>query len=185
MGKSMRKLVATEYVTLDGYIDEPGLWSMPFFDDDMAKIKQDELFAADAQLLGRKTYEGFAAAWPAMSDEAGFADKMNSMPKYVATTTRDELEWNATPIKGDVADAVAKLKEEAGGDLLLAGSGQLFRMLMDNDLIDVYRFLIHPIVLGSGELQLFGDGLDKTTLKLVDTTTTGTGIVGVTYERAG
>jgi len=150
-----RKIVATEYVTVDGFMDEPGQWSFPFWSDEAAQFKKDELFANDALLLGRITYEGFAAAWPTMSDPAGFADKMNSMPKYVASRTLDTATWNATIIKGDVVEEITELKQADGGDLLLSGGGQLFSLLAEHDLIDEHRLMIHPIVLGDGTKRLF------------------------------
>src|SRR5579859_3660980 len=122
----MRKLVATEYVTLDGVMDEPGKWSFQFWSEESAKFKFDELFASDALLLGRVTYQGFARAWPSMTDEQGFADRMNSLPKYVVSTTLDAVEWNNSRlIKDHVAEAVANLKQQPGQDILLAGSGKL------------------------------------------------------------
>ena len=152
------RLVATEYLSLDGVFEEPGRWSGPFFNDEAGEFKLAELRASDAQLLGRRTYEAFAAAWPSMTDEAGFAEKMNSMPKYIVTSTLDTLDWpGSKPVRGELADEVRGLKEQRGADLLLAGSGQLFRALMRHDLIDVYRFMVHPIVLGEGA-RLFPEG---------------------------
>src|SRR5882757_6218599 len=138
------KLVATEYVTLDGFMDEPGLWSMPFFSKEAAQFKATELAAADALLLGRLTYDGFSKAWPTMTEAGEFGDKMNSMPKYVASRTLTSAEWNA------------KLKEQDGGDLLLSGSCQLLDLMAEHDLVDEYRLMVHPIVLGDGKLRVFG-----------------------------
>jgi dihydrofolate reductase len=178
------RLVATEYVSLDGVFEEPGHWSFPFFNDEAAQFKLAELQASDALLLGRKTYEGFAAAWPSMTDEAGFADKMNSMPKYVVSSTLDTAEWPGSRlIKGDVAEEVRKLKQQPGGDLLLSGSAQLFNALMQENLIDLYRFMLHPIVLGKGE-RLFADGANERTLELTDTKPFSSGIVILEYEPA-
>jgi dihydrofolate reductase len=178
-----RKIVATEYVSLDGFMDEPGEWSMPFFSDEAAAFKSEELFASDALLLGRLTYEGFAAAWPTMTELGEFAEKMNNMPKFVASRTLTEATWNATIIKGDVVAEIRKLAEGDGGDLLLAGSGQLFNLLAEHDLIDEYRLMIHPIVLGDGKKPLFSTA-PRRTLKLVDTLTFSTGVVVQTYHRA-
>lgn len=181
----MRKLVMSEYVSLDGVFEEPGQWSFPFWSDEAAKFKFDELFAGDALLLGRLTYEGFAAAWPTMTDEAGFADRMNSIPKYVVTSTLRELTWNNSHrIEGNIAEAVSHLKQQPGMDILLAGSGQLVRELMRHDLIDEYRFMVHPIILGSGK-RLFdeGDGVPNKTLQLVSTQPFASGIVVQTYRR--
>lgn len=176
------KLVATEYVTLDGYMDEPGLWSLPFFCAEAMAFKKAELFASDALLLGRRTYQGFAQAWPTMSDPEGFADKMNSMPKHVASRTLTDLTWNATVIEGDVVVYVKRLKELPGGDLVLAGSGQLLGVLADADLIDEYRLMVHPIVLDDGELRLF-DKAPRRTLTLVRSESWSSGIVLNTYQR--
>jgi dihydrofolate reductase len=177
-----RKVVASTYVTLDGYIDEPGQWSFPFWSEEASQFKARELFASDALLLGRLTYEGFAAAWPTI--EAGeFGEKMNSMPKYVASRTLDSATWNATIIKGDVAAAVRALKQEDGGDLLIAGSGQLIDFLTGHDLIDEYRLMVHPIVLGSGTKRLFASA-PRRTFTFVDSMTFPTGVVVQTYRPA-
>jgi dihydrofolate reductase len=178
------RLVATEYLSLDGYFHEPGQWSRPFFDAAAGQLKWAELQASDALLLGRKTYEGFAAAWPGMREQTGdFGAKMNDMPKWVVSSTLETLAWSgAKPIRGNVLDEVRKLKASTGNDLLLAGSGQLFRALMQANLIDRYRFLVHPIVLGKG-MRLFEEGAPKT-LKLVDTQSFGSGIVVLEYTPA-
>jgi dihydrofolate reductase len=180
----MRKVVVTEYVTLDGVMEEPGTWSFQFWNEEAAQFKFDELFASDALLLGRVTYQGFAAAWPSMTDEQGFADRMNNLPKYVVSTTLEAVEWNnSTLIKENIPEEVSKLKQQSGQDILIGGSGELVRTLMQRDLIDEYRFMVHPIVLGSGK-RLFRDGSDPTTLRLVDTRTTSTGVVILTYQPA-
>jgi len=150
------KIVAAEYVSVDGVMQDPGGvgeieaggWTNPYWDDDLAKLQADLLFASDALLLGRVTYEGFAAAWPDMAHEEGpFADKMNTMPKYVASWTLTAMEWNAAPIGGDVAEEVAKLKRDPGQNLLIYGSGSLVRLLLRHGLIDQLRLMIHPVVL--------------------------------------
>lgn len=180
----MRKVIATEYLTLDGIFEEPGHWSFQFWSDEAAKFKFDELFSSDALLLGRATYEGFAKAWPSMQDEQGFADRMNGLPKFVVSTTLDNAEWNnSTIIMGDVAEEVARLKAQPGQDILLAGSGQLVRTLMEHDLIDEYRFMVHPVVLGSGK-RLFPDGIVKLVLRLADTKAFSSGVVVLTYAPA-
>jgi dihydrofolate reductase len=177
-----RKVVASTYVTLDGYIDEPGHWSFPFWSEEASQFKARELFASDALLLGRLTYEGFAAAWPSM--KAGeFGDKMNSMPKYVASRTLDTATWNATIIKGDVAEEVRKLKQEGGGDLLIGGSGQLIDFLTAHDLIDEYRLMICPIVLGDGTKRLFNN-VPRRTFALVGSESFPKGVVVSTYHPA-
>lgn len=188
----MSKIVVSEFLTLDGVMEAPGGeshpdgkggWSLQFFNDEAGKFKFDELFAADALLLGRVTYEHFAAAWPSMTDEQGFADRMNSLPKFVASTTLQEpLEWNATLIQGDVAEQVSKLKLEDGRDILVIGSADLVHTLLQHDLIDEFRLMVFPVVLGSGK-RLFRDGIASTTLRLAETKTFGSGVVVLSYAR--
>jgi dihydrofolate reductase len=169
-------------VSLDGVFEEPGRWSLPFFSDDVAQFKYAELQASDALLLGRKTYEGFAAAWPTMQDTGDFGDKMNSMPKYVVTSTLDNLEWTGSErLQGDVLEAVRELKAQPGRDLLLAGSGELFATLSNADLIDVYRLMVHPIVLGAGP-RLFAEGISRRTLRMTAAKVYEAGVVVVEYE---
>jgi dihydrofolate reductase len=171
-------------MSLDGVFEEPGQWSGPYFDDQAAQFKFDELNATDAQLLGRKTYEGFAKAWPTMEGTGDFGVKMNTMPKYVVTSTLSQLDWAGSKrIEGNVEDAVGRLKAQPGRDLLLAGSGQLFRSLMRAGLIDVYRFMVHPLVVGKGK-RLFTDDDPRQQLKLIDSRTFTKGIVVLEYERA-
>ena len=171
------RLVATEYVSLDGIFDEPGQWSGPYFHEEAMKFKSDELDNADAQLLGRRTYEGFAKAWPTMEGTGDFGVKMNTMPKFVVTSTLTKLEWaGSVAVTGDVAAEVRKLKEMPGNDLLLAGSGMLFNYLMRENLIDVYRLMVHPIVIGRGN-HLFGSTDGDVKLRLVDSKRFATGIV--------
>jgi dihydrofolate reductase len=180
----MRKIVATEYVTLDGVMDEPGVWSGPFFNDEAAKFKYDELFASDVLLLGRVTYEGFAKAWPTMEGTGDFGERMNSMPKVVVSTTLQNPEWtNSRVISANVVEEMAKLKDEPGQDILLSGSGKLLRTLMEHDLVDEYRLMLHPIVLGGGK-KLFEDETQTKTLKLVETKPFASGIVVLTYHPA-
>ena len=174
----MRKVVAVEYVSLDGVMENPA-WTMPFWNDEIAKSQADTMTASDALLLGRVTYQGFAEAWPKMAGQPG-ADAMNSMPKYVASRTLKEMKWNAQVIEGDVAKGVAKLKEQPGKNLLIYGSADLVNTLMQHDLIDEYRLIIYPVVLGSGK-HLFQDGGSNKTLKLSETKTTSSGVVIATY----
>jgi len=151
--------------------------------NEQEEFKLQEVLEAGAHLLGRVTYESFAGAWPQRTGV--FADKVNSMPKYVVTTTLDELEWNnSIAIKGDAAEEVAKLKRQDGGPILVAGSGTLVRTLMEHDLVDEYRLMVFPVVLGSGK-RLFPESPDKTTLELVATKTFDTGVQVHTYRRAG
>ena len=178
----MRKVVATEHVTLDGVFEEPGQWSFPFWNEESGQFKFNELFASDALLLGRVTYQGFAAAWPSMTDEQGFANRMNSLPKFVVSTTLDITEWNnSTIIREHVAEAIAALKQQPGQDILIYGSGALVHTLMQHDLIDEYRFMVYPLVHGSGK-RLFQDGGEAAELKLVETKIFSSGLVVLTYR---
>jgi dihydrofolate reductase len=189
----MRKVVAVEYVTLDGVMQDPGGvgeiehggWSAPYFDDELAKAQSEQLFASDALLLGRVTFEGFAAAWPKMEETEGeFAVRMNSLPKYVASRTLDEpLPWNGTLLHGDLADEVAKLKEQPGQDMLIYGSGELVGELHRHGLIDEYRLMVFPVTVGEGK-RLFREKSEKVDLKLIDTKTTATGVALLTYQPA-
>ena len=155
----MRKFIVTEFLTLDGVMEEPA-WTAPYWNDEIAKFKFDELFGSDTLLLGRVTYQGFAAAWPSRTDEQGFADRMNGLPKFVVSTTLEKVEWNNSRlIKENVAEEVSKLKQQPGQDILIAGSGTLIHTLMQHNLIDEYRLLVYPVVLGSGTLCLY-NGLD-------------------------
>jgi dihydrofolate reductase len=188
----MGKIVATEFISLDGVIEDPGGaedyvhggWT---FDIDRGeegdKFKLGELEEAEAQLLGRVTYEGFAAAWPTMEDPVGFADKMNSMPKYVYSTTLESADWqNSTILSGDFATDIAKVKDEVDGVILVAGSAQLVQGLIATDLLDELRLMVFPVILGGGKRLLADDGR-KVPLTLTDTRTIGAGIQLVTYER--
>jgi dihydrofolate reductase len=194
----MRKVIVSEFLTLDGVMQAPGLpdedrsggfehggWQMPLMDDTAGNAITEGLAATGGLLLGRVTYEIFAGYWPnAPADEpSGLAQTINSLPKYVVSTTlREPLPWNNSHvIKGDVAKEVTKLKQESGKDLQVIGSGQLVQTLMQNDLVDEYRLMINPIVLGNGK-RLFRDGSPKTSLRLVDSETSKTGVLIVTYE---
>jgi dihydrofolate reductase len=190
----MRKVVAAEYVTLDGVMTDPGGtgeieeggWSNPYFDDQLADSQAEQLFASDALLLGRVTFEGFAAAWPSMEETEGeFAARMNTLPKFVASRSlKDPLPWNGTLLQGDLAEAVAELKAGPGGDLLIYGSGELVNVLHARGLIDEYRLMVFPVTLGVGK-RLFRDGYGKHDLKLSDAKTTRAGVAILTYEPAG
>ena len=188
----MGKIVVTEFVSLDGVMEDPGGaegfkhggWTFEFDSGDEGnQFKLDETLEAEALLLGRVTYEGFAAAWPSMEDPVGFADKMNSMPKYVVSSTLENPEWsNSTVLEGDLGEAVGKLKQEIDGVILVGGSAQLARSLIELDLVDELRLMVFPVVLGSGK-RLFGEASDKRTLRLADSKTVGDGIVILTLER--
>jgi dihydrofolate reductase len=190
------KIVVSQFISLDGVIEAPGGgedyqhggWTFQFdTGPDGQKFKLDEVLAADALLLGRVTYEGFAQAWPSMEeDRAGFTAKMNSMPKYVVSTTLQAADWNnSTVIRGDVAAQVATLKQRLGGDILVNGSRTLIQTLLAHDLIDEYRLMVFPVVLGSGK-RLFEDGrIPKTTLRLADSRPVGPdGVLILTYHPA-
>ena len=183
----MGKIVVTEFISLDGVIEDPGGaegyehggWSFTFDQgEEGRKFKLDELMAADAQLLGRVTYQGFAKAWPAMTAPVGFADKMNGMPKYVVSTTLTDPSWNNTTVL-DTAAAAKDLKGKYQGDILIAGSATLVRALTDLGLVDEYRLMIFPLILGTGK-RLF-DGARRTKLQLADVTRIGAD--GVTIQR--
>jgi dihydrofolate reductase len=188
----MGKIVITEFVSLDGVIEDPGGaegykhggWTFEFDGGDEGnQFKLDETLEAEALLLGRVTYEGFAAAWPSMEDPAGFADKMNGMPKYVVSSTLENPEWNnSTVLKGDVGEEVRKLKDSVDGVILVGGSAQLAQSLLDLDLVDEVRLMVFPVVLGSGK-RLFGETSDKKPLRLAGSKTVGDGVTLLTYER--
>lgn len=180
---SPRRLAATLFVSLDGVVESPEKWSFPYWNEEIAKFKHEETFASDALLLGRVTYEGFAAAWPGRKDPEGFADRFNSMLKHVASRTLKKLEWNNSHlITGDLAAAVSKLKQQPGQDIVIHGSPGLIRFLVPHDLIDEYRLLVFPIVLGSGK-RLFNE-TSQTKLKLAESKAFGTGVVKLVYQRA-
>jgi dihydrofolate reductase len=174
----MGTIIAAEFVTLDGVMEEPS-WTGPYFDDQVGQFQYRTLFSVGALLLGRVTYEGFKAAWPSATDEQGFADRMNSLPKYVATRTLTDLDWNATKLEGDAAEAVAALKAD-GPDMLIYGSGTLLESLREHDLVDEYRLMVHPLVLGSGK-KIFPSEA-KSTLTLADSQITNSGVAMLTYR---
>ena len=186
----MRKIVVSEFVSLDGVFEDPGGaegfrhggWTFQFQDPEGGKYKLDETMSHDALLLGRVTYEGFAAAWPGRTDEAGFAEKMNSMPKYVVSRTLQNAEWsNSTVLGGDVVEEISDLKRQSGNDILVAGSGELVRTLIDHDLIDELRLMVFPIVLGEGK-RLFEHHAEPKRLKLVGARPLESGTMILTYH---
>jgi dihydrofolate reductase len=178
------RLVATEYLSLDGVFEEPGQWSRPWFDAEAGQFKWAELQASDALLLGRNTYEGFAAAWPTMPGTGEFGEKMNTMTKYVVSSTLQKPEWPGSKvIKGNLPEEIRKLKQAPGHDLLLSGSAQLFNALMRENLIDIYRFMMYPVILGKGK-RLFAEGSDQRPLELVETKRFSLGIVIMEYKPA-
>jgi len=187
------KIVVTEFISLDGVIEDPGGaedyrhggWTFEIErGQEGDRFKLEELQEAEAQLLGRVTYEGFAAAWPKMDDEAGFAAKMNAMPKYVVSSTLEQADWeNTTILSGDPGNSVATLKEKVDGIILVAGSASLVKSLIENDLVDELRLMVFPVLLGQGK-RLFPEGETKHRLQLAEAKTVGGGISLVRYERA-
>jgi dihydrofolate reductase len=185
----MRKLIVTEFVSLDGVMESPGGepgyahsgWVIPHQAEEQMKYKLDEVMEADALLMGRVTYEGFSGAWP--ERDGPFADKMNSMPKYVVSSTLKDPEWNNTTVlEGDLADEVAKLKDSEEGPILVAGSRELVHALYDQGLVDEYRLMVFPVILGSGRRLFPDDAADKTLLELVDTQSFSSGVTVQTYK---
>jgi dihydrofolate reductase len=187
------RIVAAEYVSIDGRMEmedperreeEVGGWTGPYWDDELAKLQLDQLLASDALLLGRVTFESFAGVWPSVTDDVGFADRMNSLPKYVASRTlKEPLDWNGKLLVGDLVEAIKSLKAEPGRDLLIYGSGELFNTLARERLIDEYRLMIHPIALGRGK-RLFFEDADRQGLALTDSLTTPKGVVTLIYRGA-
>lgn len=176
------RLVATEYVSVDGVMDEPGNWSFQFWSEETAKFKEEELVNTDALLLGRLTYEGFAAAWPTMKDTGEFGERMNGIKKYVVSTTLKNPAWNnTTVITGDAVDAIRTLRAQPGKDLLLSGSGTLVRSLIPHDVIDEYRLMVHPILLGKGKRLFDGDEPERV-LELTGVKQFASGVTVVSYE---
>jgi len=189
----MGKIVVTEFISLDGVIEDPGGaedyrhggWTFEIArGEEGDKFKLEELQEAESQLLGRVTYEGFAAAWPKMEDEAGFASKMNEMPKYVVSSTLERADWqNTTILSGDLPDSIAALKEKVDGVILVAGSATLVKSLIDHGLVDELRLMVFPVLLGQGK-RLFPEGETKHRLQLAEAKTVGDGLSLVRYVRA-
>jgi dihydrofolate reductase len=186
----MAELIVTEFVTLDGVMEAPGGepthphsgWALEHYSEEYGEHKMQETMEAGSQLLGRVTYESFAAAWPQRSGP--FAEKFNSMPKYVVTSTLDQLEWeNSTRLEGDVVGAVEKLKEDEREPILVAGSQTLVHTLIENDLVDQFNLMVFPVVLGSGK-RLFPESPDKLPLELVEAKTLPKGVQASFYRRA-
>jgi dihydrofolate reductase len=186
------RIVVTEFISVDGVVEDPGGsehfkrggWA---FETNRGaegdKFKLDETMASEALLLGRVTYEGFAASWPSRDGE--FADKFNTMPKYVVSSTLQQPEWNnSTVLKGDVVEEVAKLRQERDGDIVVHGSARLVQTLLDHGLVDELRLMVFPVVLGAGK-RLFGDTSAKKRLRLADSRTVGDGVTILSYQPAG
>jgi dihydrofolate reductase len=186
---TMSKIVVSEFVSLDGVMEDPGGaegfkhggWTFQFSSPEQEQWKAEELFQADALLLGRRTYQGFAAAWPTMPGTGAYGERMNSLPKYVASTTLTEMTWNARLLQGDFADALPKVKQETSQDIVIFGSGQLVHTLSAQNLIDEYRLMVFPVVLGSGK-RLFPERSGQLALRLVETKPFASGVVVLTYQ---
>ena len=174
----MRKVVVTEFLSLDGVMEEPA-WTFKYWNDESAKFKGEESSASDALLLGRVTYQGFAAAWPESKDEG--ADYFNSVRKYVVSTTLDKAEWNNSRlIKDNIVEEITRLKQQDGKDIVVHGSAMLVQTLIQHDLVDCYRLLVYPVVLGKGK-RLFKEGTTAT-LKLVEAQSFSSGVAALIYE---
>jgi dihydrofolate reductase len=194
----MGRIVVGTFVTVDGIMQAPGGpdedreggfehggWLVPYFDDSLGAFMDGLLGRSDALLLGRKTYEIFVGWWPHQPDSDTMAAKLNSVPKYVASRTLDAVEWrNSTLLEGDAAQAVARLKDDVDGEIHVPGSGDLIQTLLRNDLVDEVQLIVFPVVLGTGK-RLFGEGAIPTALRLVETTSTPSGVVLQRYERSG
>ena len=188
----MGRIVVTEFMSLDGVVEDPGGaedfrhggWSFEIArGEEGDRFKLDETMASEALLLGRVTYEGFAEAWP--SREGEFADKFNTMAKFVVSSTLKDPEWNnSTVLKGDVADEVAKLRKEHQGDVVVHGSVRLVQALIEHGLVDELRLMVYPLLLGTGK-RLFGETSDKKPLRLVDSRVVGDGVAILVYQPAG
>lgn len=176
----MPNIVVTEFVSLDGVMENPA-WTAPYWNDETAKFKGEETSANEALLLGRVTYQGFAAAWPQRKDEG--ADYFNNTRKYVVSTTLDMLEWNnSTLINNNIVEEITKLKQQDGPDIMVHGSATLVQTLMQHSLVDRYRLLVYPVVVGKGK-RLFQEG-NTATLKLVESQSFSSGVVALMYEPA-
>lgn len=174
----MGKVVVTEFLSLDGVMEDPA-WTVPYWNDEIAKFKGDEQCTSNVLLMGRVTYQGFAAAWPQSKDEG--ADYMNNVPKYVVSTTLNSLEWNnSTLIKENIVEKITKLKQQDGQDILVYGSAKLVHTLMQHDLVDRYRLLVYPVVVGKGK-RLFKEGTTST-LRLLELQAFSSGVVAIVYE---
>ena len=194
----MRKLVVGSFMTLDGVVQAPGApnedqdggfahggWTVPLFDDELGQRMVALTERADALLLGRRTYEGFAASWPLVGDEDPIAARLNRIPKYVVSRTLRTAEWAGTTIlSGDVAEEVAKIREQPGGEIHVSGSGTLVQTLLRHDLVDEFVLVVFPVLVGPGK-RLFAEGTAPATLELVETAATGTGVMISTYRRRG
>jgi dihydrofolate reductase len=181
----MRKIVAAYFISLDGVVESPDKWHFPYFNEEMGEAIGSAMADADAMLLGRVNYEEWAAYWPTHTgDDQEFAEYINNVPKYVVSTTLTKADWsNSTLISEDVAAEITKLKQQPGKNISMSGSGTLAAWLLQNDLVDELRLLVHPIVVGSGK-RLFPDGTPQKPLELVGSKTFSTGVLDLTYRPA-
>lgn len=178
----MKKLIVSEFISLDGVIEAPQDWHFPYVTDDMQEVVNASLHESDGAMFGRVTYDEFASFWPHQEGNAfGIGDKLNNQPKYVVTNTLDKADWNNTTIiRGDVVEQIRKLKSEGEGTLAITGSATLIQFLSDNDLIDEYLLFVHPVIVGSGK-KLFKDGMNKASLKLIGQQTFNGGVILARY----
>jgi dihydrofolate reductase len=181
----MRKLNASFFISIDGVVEAPETWHFPYFDDEMGAVVGGAIAATDAFLLGRRTYEEFAAFWPRQDPgQDPMAHAMNSMPKFVVSRSLGEPAWeHSTVLRGEAADEVSRLKQKPGGDIAITGSATLVRSLLEAGLIDELRLMVHPIVVGRGA-RLFDGGMDQTPLELAQSQTFGSGVLNLTYRLA-
>ncbi len=185
----MGKIIMQQFITLDGVMQAPGDlnefeyggWQLPYVGEEHLTLIVEQAYAVEALLLGRRTYESFAAAWPSATGMRGLADRMNGISKFVASRTLSQADWNATIIHGDATEEAAKLKQELRGDLLVVGSGDLAQTLMNNHLIDEYRLWVHPVILGRGQ-RLFRGGSEKAAMRLMDSKALKSGVTIHTYQ---
>lgn len=177
----MGKVIVSTYMALDGVIENP-MWTFPYWGDDISAYQYADLFASDALLLGRETYESFVEAWPPRAGTDEFADRINEMPKYIASRTMDGADWNSTVIKGDVAEEIARLKEQEDLKLLKYGGGELLQFLIEHRLLDELHVLVYPVVVGKGA-RLVPEGSEGS-LKLVESKTFDSGVIALTYHLA-
>jgi dihydrofolate reductase len=182
----MRKLIASFFISLDGVVEAPDRWHFPYFNDEMGQAVAEAIEASDSLLLGRRTYEEWAAFWPQQDPASDpFVSVMNETPKFVASTTLDRVEWqNSTLLEGDLADAVTELKARPGKNIGMSGSATLVRSVLEHGLLDELRLLVHPLVVGQGAAKLFPDGSSPVSLELVDSRTFSTGVLDLTYRPA-
>lgn len=177
----MRKIIASVIITLDSVVEAPHLWSLPVSDDSVETFALEQLSACDALLLGRETYEGFAQAWPNITDDRGFADRMNRYPKYVVSSTLTDPGWNAEVVTGDLTTEITKLKDQPGKDILIFGSGTLVTSLIEHGLLDELRLMVNPVVAGTGRRLFPGEG-PLTRWALDGTRTFDSGVVLLAYR---